>query len=104
MFALASPLAGAAQHVVQIGPGFNYSPAQLEIEAGDTVLFSASGSHPLRSDGQLFSCDQNCEVPFPQPGDFGFYCDNHGAAGGLGMSGVVTVVPSPRIHADGFEG
>ena len=104
LFLLAvSPLAQAAQHVVTIGPGFTYSPSQLQVEAGDTVLFSASGSHPLRSDGDTFSCNLSCEIAFPQPGQFGFYCANHGDPGGEGMSGLVQVLPSPRIHADGFE-
>jgi plastocyanin len=101
--ALAGP-APAAEFTVGIGPGFNYNPSHPTIEAGDSVRFSASFNHPLRSDDQLFGCDQDCTVAFPQPGEFPFYCDNHGGPGGFGMSGVVRVLPSSRIHADGFEG
>ena len=102
--ALTALPAGAVQHVVAIGPALSYTPSELDIEAGDTVRFSASGSHPLRSDDQSFACDKDCVVAFPQPGEFGFFCDNHGGPGGLGMSGLIRVLPSPRIHADGFEG
>ena len=104
VLALASPAAGAVQHVVGIGPGFNYTPSELLIAPGDTVLFSASGTHPLRSDDTLFSCNLDCAVAFPVPGEFRYYCLNHGGPGGAGMSGRIVVMASPRIHADGFEG
>lgn len=84
---------GGTTHQVGIS-GFTYTPNTLTITQGDSVAFAASGTHPLRSDDSLFSCDANCTVPFPDVGEFRFYCDNHGGPGGAGMSGIIIVQAS----------
>lgn len=81
---------GGTTHQVGIS-GFTYTPNTLTIAPGDSVAFTASGLHPLRSDDSLFSCDANCTVAFPNVGEFRFYCENHGGAGGQGMSGIIIV-------------
>ena len=93
---------GGASHQVGIS-GFTYTPNDLTIQVGDSVDFAASGTHPLRSDDGLFSCDAACTQTFDTPGEYRYYCDNHGGAGGQGMSGIVRVVGG-ATHQVGISG
>jgi len=98
---LLSAAAGAAHavtHDVTVGPGTSFSPAQLTIQAGDTVRWSnAGGSHNVVADGGGFSSGAVASGgwvfshTFPAAGDFPYYCEAHGAPGGFGMAGSVTV-------------
>ena len=48
--------------------------------------FAATGFHPLKlDDDDTITCTQDCNVTFLAVGDYGFYCENHGSAGGNGM-------------------
>lgn len=51
LLTLASPaMAGGTTHDVQVGPGFTYSPQDLVIDVGDTVLWTwAGGFHDVES-------------------------------------------------------
>jgi plastocyanin len=93
---------GGTTHQVGIS-GFTYTPDDLTIQVGDSVAFAASGMHPLRSDDGLFSCDAACTQTFDAPGEYRYYCDNHGGAGGQGMSGIVRVVGG-TTHQVGISG
>jgi plastocyanin len=82
--------------------GFAYTT----IEVGENVAFAASGFHPLRFDDNALTCGQNCNVVFSTPGEYRFYCNNHGGQGGVGMSGMITVIDSTitdRVYAHAFE-
>ena len=122
----------AANHVVTVG-GFSgpnvrltYVPAQLTINAGDTVTFNnAGGFHNVVSDTGAFRCAQGCSgvgngdggpsdlpwtasVAFNVPGTFGYHCEPHGLPGS-GMFGSVTVQgttppPTPAPLGPGFTG
>lgn len=81
---------GGSTHQVGIS-GFTYTPNDLTIQVGDSVDFAASGTHPLRSDDDLFSCNAACTQTFDTPGEYRYYCANHGGAGGQGMSGIIIV-------------
>lgn len=87
--------------------GFTYSPANVTIEAGQTVAFEATAFHPFTlDDAPGIVCTTDCNVHFPSVGEFGFYCDNHGSSGGAGMAGTVTVIASSitdRIFLAPFE-
>jgi len=90
--------AGAVTHDVTVGPGNTFSPAQLTIQAGDTVRWSnAGGIHNVVADGGAFgsgAASGNSWVysfTFQNAGSFPYYCEVHGGPGGAGMSGVVTV-------------
>jgi plastocyanin len=76
---------------------FAYAPATLRVAAGDTVTWTASTTHPLVFDagGGPYTSDHTRVLN--APGRVAFYCQNHGAAGGVGMSGTVTVNASPTI-------
>ena len=86
--------------------GFTYSPALVQAKAGDRVSISASNVHPLRFDSNSdISCTSNC-VYLLRTGlqDINFYCNNHGGAGSLGMSAVISVSDNPDfIFADDAE-
>lgn len=93
---------GGTTHQVGIS-GFTYTPNTLTIAPGDSVSFTASSFHPLRTDDDIFSCDANCTQTFNTVGEFRFYCNNHGGPGGAGMSGII-IVQSDTIFQDGFDG
>lgn len=86
--------------------GFTYTPNMVTIEAGETIAFAAEAFHPLRFDDSPIACGEDCNVTFASPGEYGFYCANHGGAGGVGMAGLVTVIESSitdRVYAHAFE-
>lgn len=79
------------------------------VRAGDKVVFKAVPNvHPLRFDGNNFAnggagCDNTCSFTFVNPPTdqeadmFNYYCQNHGAEGGAGMSGSFLVLPNPDV-------
>ena len=102
--------AAAAQkiHQVTANPDLTFSPAELTISAGDTVTWTNNGGlHNVRADDGGFRCADGCDgdggdgapsevawsfsLTFDDPGTNPYYCEVHGAPGGVGMSGVVTV-------------
>lgn len=114
--ALAAVPAVAADHVVlaKNGPGGrHFEPSPLTIAIGDTVTFkndpAGPGFHNVASDDgaiTAFHCSDACgaspvgdvssstwsaTVAFPAAGTIGYYCEAHGASGGIGMSGLVIV-------------
>ena len=112
VFGLSCPaLAAAANHVVTAMPNLTFSPKTLTINAGDTVTFTNEGGfHNVASDPgavTAFRCANGCDgaggngslssaawsatVTFPKAGSASFHCEAHGAAGGVGMSGTITI-------------
>jgi plastocyanin len=96
---LALPLlaAQATIHTVQVSNN-QYTPATLSAGAGDTIRFQwASGNHPTSSDNgawTTFPMNSNAtshDVVLLLPGSYPYHCDFHGAAGGIGMAGTITV-------------
>lgn len=108
---LTSTVALAAPHAVAVGPGgtLTFSPATLNIAAGDTVTFSSDGTgfHNVASDAgavTTFRCANGCDgaggngapsgaawtatVTFATPGTIGYHCEVHQ---GLGMVGTINV-------------
>ena len=79
--------------------GNNYSPSILTINLGDTVRFVwFTGDHPTAPDTasdwetfQMNPSDTVYDIILNNEGDYPYYCTKHGAPGGLGMSGVITV-------------
>lgn len=103
--------AGALQIAVEIAQAANFNVTaanstfedaggddQTTINLGDTVTWSFSDGQPhtVTADGGAF--DSGAPVTsgtfafmFSSAGTFDYYCEVHGAAGGLGMSGTITV-------------
>lgn len=115
----------AADHVViaRNGPGGrHFDPSPVTIAPGDTVTFkndiAGLGFHNVTSDDgaiTTFHCSDACgdspvgnvsgnawssTVAFPSEGTIGYYCEAHGASGGVGMSGVVIVASTPAASVD----
>lgn len=79
---------------------FGFSPSSLSIDPGDTVRFVwVSGTHPVASDTigdwTTVTLDGTTNTEFDVvltiPGAYPYYCQVHGGAGGIGMSGVITL-------------
>jgi plastocyanin len=92
--------ASAAYESVTAGPGFEFEPADVEIDVGDTVTWQQSGPFPhnVRFDDGSFeqpadptSTPWTAERTFDTPGTFRYYCEQHGGPNGEGMSGTVAV-------------
>jgi plastocyanin len=88
-----------------LGPngGNRFTPTQVTIQAGQTVKWAwpsgslahnvePDGDEPTRS-GPLANGPREFSFTFTTAGTYAFYCANHGAAGGVGMSGTVIVEP-----------
>jgi len=128
--------AGNFTIVARSGPN-RFDPPTLTINVGDTVTFindpDAPGFHNVVSDADSvteFRCANGCdktggdgnpstatwsaEVTFPTAGTAPFHCEVHGADGGVGMAGTITIlgeggapsitVDPPAIAADAEEG
>jgi plastocyanin len=131
VLALASFSALAADHIViaRNGPGGrHFDPATLTIDVNDTVTFKNDvadlGFHNVASDVGVvpaFRCAAGCDgdgaggsgaasaaawsatVTFATAGTVGYFCEVHGGTGGVGMSGVITIVGgtgSPSVIVD----
>src|SRR5688572_24517480 len=68
------------------------------IQPGDTVWWSWIGfSHSVTADDASFNSGVhsppfNFLYTFDQPGVYRYYCTLHGAPGGIGMAGTITVL------------
>ena len=87
----------AATHDIGFGPGDTYSPTSLRVAAGDTVRWQANDTHPLVFEAGSGPFNSVQTRTLGTPGKIAFYCDVHGAPGGVGMSGTVTVNAPPAI-------
>jgi plastocyanin len=73
------------------------------VQLGDVVRWVwMSTNHSVTSDLELFdsgihSMPFQFEHTFSQLGTFPYHCVIHGAPGGLGMAGSITVVPAPGV-------
>ncbi len=101
------PMMAQTNHTVRVGNNF-FSPAELTIQAGDSVTWMNEGTnHNVQADDGSFRCANGCDstggdgapasnawsvtLTFDNPGTVPYFCVTHGSAGGLGMTGVVTV-------------
>ena len=84
-----------------------FGPKVVTIKVGESVTWSSSGANPhtVTSDGGAFDSSPSCPTTlssclhngdsyshtFSSIGTFPYHCKIHGAAGGIGMAGVVVV-------------
>ena len=104
------PFLIAASLYVLAGPAFaqetasvsvidnEYDPVDVEVEAGTTVTWTNNGDlpHTVTADNGSFESGNmdpgdTFEQEFAEPGTYSYYCEYHGAQGGTGMAGTVTV-------------
>jgi plastocyanin len=75
-----------------------FTPAQLTVKVGTTVVWTSEDGVPhtvTADDGSFNSGNLNkgdsFKFTFTKAGKFPYYCAYHGTAGGGGMSGTITV-------------
>jgi plastocyanin len=109
---LAVPARGANFDVAVGGTGLVFTPATLNIQAGDSVTWrNAGGFHSVVADDNSFtdgppSGDSWTFVhTFSTAGTFGYHCAQHGApgAGMFGTIHVAAVGPPPTPHPGAFR-
>jgi plastocyanin len=105
--AIATPDPNAGNTVLVRGDGENrFDPAEITIAVGDTVNWlwpqGSEGHNVVPDDGDtppqsgpLGAYPRFHSFRFDAPGVYRYHCMAHGAAGGVGMSGTVTVVAVP---------
>jgi plastocyanin len=81
----------------------SFTPSTLTVPVGSTVTWSWAASavqHNVNPDqaggeprpsGALVNGPHTYQYTFNNPGTFRYFCANHGAPGGVGMSGTITV-------------
>lgn len=85
---------------------YAYNPGTLEIPAGTTVIFRNDDPdpHTVTSETGAFPeglLEEQSEFTFTfdTEGEFPYFCLYHGAAGGVGMAGLIRVVPEGSVAA-----
>jgi plastocyanin/uncharacterized membrane protein YozB (DUF420 family) len=105
--------AGQAQTVAQTTEltvpmaNFVFNPTEVVIPVGTTVIWVNQDGAPhtaTADDGTLFKSDllskgQSFKHSFAQIGEFAYYCELHGSAGGQDMAGKIKVVPAGQAPA-----
>jgi plastocyanin len=95
----AGPVSGKAVSLA----GSQFAPQNLMVPVGTTVTWTwdESDQHSVTSDTGVFDSGvlSSATPPFPSfpwtfttPGTFPYHCQIHGAPGGIGMSGTITVM------------
>jgi plastocyanin len=85
-----------------------FTPREIRIDPGDSVIWTNQGArvHTVTADNRSFDSGDikpggTFSRRFEEEGYYFYYCKQHGAAGGVGMWGVVIVgdpPPSPRLE------
>jgi plastocyanin len=104
---VAVPAQGANFDVAAGGVNTVFTPATLNIQAGDSVTWrNAGGQHNVAADdgsftnGPVSAASWTFVHTFNTVGTFGYHCDNHGSPG-FGMFGTIHVAaanPPPDLH------
>jgi len=75
-----------------------FDPADVTVEAGETLTWSNDGALPHTATADDGSFDTGTldpgdsdSVRIDEPGTYPYYCTLHGAPGGIGMAGTITV-------------
>ncbi|HEX9776295.1 MAG TPA: cupredoxin domain-containing protein [Actinomycetota bacterium] len=94
--ALTAAPAGAKTVVSAVDDAFE--PESITVRAGEPIVWTMDGDNPhtvTADDGSFDSGTldpgDTFDTTFADPGTYDYYCAFHGAAGGIGMSGTITV-------------
>lgn len=78
--------------------GRGYTPRCLIVVVGSQVTIAASSRHPLApqttSNNPIPAATEPVTVQFTEPGEYGFFCTDHGDGHGEGMAGSIRAVES----------
>lgn len=76
---------------------FNFTPRNLTVAPGTTVVFyNKEGRHTVESDSGAFksdvlTADKSFEFTFTRAGKYAYHCGFHGDTGGKDMAGTIIV-------------
>ncbi len=101
----AKPMNSSLATVFVTASNFVFTPDQVTIDVGDTVQWDNTGGfHSVVADDGSFTSGAPSSSPWTYnftlntPGTYSYYCEVHGAPGGVGMSGVITVEISNPVY------
>lgn len=99
------PAPGGTVHTVRLHPLMPggmpvFDPQNITIASGDSIHWDwdDGAPHSTTSDGGIWDSGvktgsgESFDRAFLAPGVFPYHCSIHGAAGGIGMSGTITVI------------
>jgi LPXTG-motif cell wall-anchored protein len=97
LFVLAGPAFAQESASVSIVDN-EFDPVDVEVDADGTVTWTNNGDlpHTVTADNDSFESGNldpgdTFEQVFTDAGTYSYYCEYHGASGGTGMAGTVTV-------------
>jgi plastocyanin len=98
------PVAQRADELTVPMANFVFNPQEVVVPVGTTVIWVNQDGAPhtaTADDGKLFKSDllskgQSFKHTFDQIGEFPYYCELHGSAGGQDMAGKIKVVPADQ--------
>lgn len=109
-YATANAAAGAPPNKVVKNLDDFFDPQALRVDPGTTIEFHNDGRNPhtvtaddLTYDSGILQNGQVWNHTYTTPGIYPFNCKLHGAAGGIGMSGIIAV-GDVELPATGGEG
>jgi plastocyanin len=97
-----APQPETKRNVVVPMKGFAFNPGQIVVPLGSTVVWINQDGAPhtaTADNGRTFQSDligkgQSFSFTATEPGEFRYFCELHGSAGGVGMAGTLKVVAS----------
>jgi plastocyanin len=100
----AEPIAQGQNELAVPMANFIFNPKDVIVPVGATVIWVNQDGAPhtaTADDGKLFKSDllsrgQQFKHTFDQIGEFPYYCELHGSAGGVDMAGKIKVVPADQ--------
>ena len=95
----------AATVSVRVGPGLSFTPANVAVAPGDSVVWTFAATHTTTSDRQTGAEVWNSGIQssgtfthtFTTPGTYPYYCSLHSVPGGTFMNGSVQVAAAPTL-------
>ncbi|HEY0592254.1 MAG TPA: plastocyanin/azurin family copper-binding protein [Thermoanaerobaculia bacterium] len=107
VFLLAAGTAAAATHDVEVIDN-SFAPSLLTISVGDSVRWTNTGNFPhnVKADNNSFRSGNASSGAwtfthtFTTAGEFRYFCELHGAPGGIGMSGMIMVQANAEPPGD----
>jgi plastocyanin len=102
---LAAAVATQANEVVVPMSGFAFNPGTAVVQVGGTVVWINQDGAPhtaTADDSTAFGSDllrkgDTFRHTFDTVGEFSYFCDLHGSAGGVGMAGTIKVVTAEQV-------
>lgn len=108
LLALLLPVAAQAAQVDITITDNQFTPQSVTVGVGDTVVWTDNGSliHTVTADAGSFNSGpiavgQQFSATFNQPGVYPYHDNAYGSAGGVGMSGTITVSNIPSAVTSG---